>query len=287
MDVLIEFLKYIFLGAIQGVTEVLPVSSSGHVSVFQEIFSTDIDNSPFFLILLNFGSMIAVIYYLRKDLKVYWNSFFAFIFKGNRENEVKKNVCYLRNVFYGVIPILALGYFIDLLIRKYFTVNPLLIIGIGSLMTATILYVVRNHMEMHVNKDVKASDAWYIGFVQVISIMPGLSRLGVATAAGVNRKLSMDSALKFTFMMFIPISIATIFYQVISANFDAESMMQNFDFSNALHYLYYLIAFVVSIVATYFALKWIFIWFRKGKLAFFYIYNFVFGFITLFIGLNK
>ena len=287
MDVLIEFLKYIFLGAIQGVTEVLPVSSSGHVSVFQEIFSTDIDNSPFFLILLNFGSMIAVIYFLRKDLKVYWNAFFAYIFKRNRDKETRKHFCYIRNVFFGIIPILGLGYFLDLFIREYFLVNPLLIIGIGSLITATILYVVRNFTDMHVNKDVKASDAWYIGLMQVIAIFPGLSRLAVATAAGLKRKLSMDSALKFTFMMFIPISLATFFYQIVSVSFNLEAMMQNFDFSNYLNYFYYLISFIVSIIATYFALKWIFIWFRKGKLAFFYIYNFVFGFITLFIGLTK
>lgn len=286
MDVIIEFIKYILLGAIQGVTEVLPISSSGHVSVFQELFPADIDNSPFFLILLNFGSMIAVIFYLRKDLKVYLNSFFSFVFKNNREKEVRSNFCYIRNVFIGIIPILVLGYFVDLLIRNYFLINPLLIIGIGSLMTATILFVVRNYTEMHVNKDVKVSDAWFIGFVQVISVMPGLSRLGVATAAGVKRKLSMDSALKFTFMMFIPISVGTIFYQAISVNFDMNNMMQNFDFSNYLHYFYYLVAFAVSIVSTYYALKWIFIWFRKGKLAFFYIYNFVFGFITLFIGLS-
>jgi len=285
MEVLIEFLKYIFLGAIQGVTEVLPVSSSGHVSVFQELVPTDIDNSPFFLILLNFGSMIAVIYYLRKDLKVYFSDFFSYIFKGNREKEVKKNFSYFKNVLIGIIPILILGYFVDLLIRNYFLVNPLLIIGIGSLITATILYVVRNYTEMHVNTEVKTSDALFIGFVQVISVMPGLSRLGVSTAAGVKRKLSMDSALKFTFMMFIPISIATIFYQFISVNFDTQNMMQNFDFSNVLNYFYYIAAFIISIVSTYYALKWIFVWFRKGKLAFFYIYNFIFGFITLYMGL--
>lgn len=287
MEVLIEFIKYMLLGAIQGVTEVLPISSSGHVSVFQEIIPSEIDNSPFFLILLNFGSMLAVIYYLRKDLKVYFSDFFSYIFKGNRDKEVKKNFCYLRNVFIGILPILVLGYFVDLLIRNHFLVNPLLIIGIGSLITATILYVVRNYTEMHVNTEVKAKDALFIGFVQVISVMPGLSRLGVSTAAGVKRKLSMDSALKFTFMMFIPISIATIFYQVIAVNFNFEIMVQNFDFSNYLHYFYYITAFIISIVSTYFALNWIFIWFRKGKLAFFYIYNFIFGFITLFMGLSN
>ncbi|PKK94839.1 MAG: hypothetical protein CVV60_04415 [Tenericutes bacterium HGW-Tenericutes-5] len=286
MEVLIEFLKYIFLGAIQGVTEVLPVSSSGHVAVFQELVSTEIDNSPFFLILLNFGSVIAVIYYLRKDLKMYLKDSFSYIFKANREKEVKKNFLYVRNVFIGILPILVFGYFVDLLIRNYFVVNPLLIVGIGSLITATILYVVRNYTEMHVNTDVKSNDALFIGFVQVISVMPGLSRLGVATAAGVKRKLSMDSALKFTFMMLIPISLATTVYQFISFNFDTQNMMHNFDASNFLNYVYYFVAFIVSMVSTYYALKWIFIWFRKGKLAFFYIYNFIFGFITLFMGLS-
>ncbi len=286
MVFLFEIIKYIILGLIQGITEVLPVSSSGHVAFVQEVFKFDIDNSVFFLIILNLGSMIAVFYYLRKDIIEMLRDFLKYVFQKNREKIVVKSFCYIRNVIIGIIPLFIFGYFLNLLIYPFYESNPLIMIGIGSLATATILYVIRNVTNSNINKEFTGKDSFFIGIVQIISILPGLSRLGVTTAAGLHRKLSMDSALKFTFIMFIPISIGAIFQQVITAEFNPEQIVTSFDFTNVLHYIYYLSAFAVSIVTTYFALKWVFIWFRRGKLGFFYIYNFIFGFAALIIGIR-
>lgn len=287
MEILIEIIKYIILGAIQGFTEVLPISSSGHVAFVQEFIDLGIDNSVFFLIIINLGSMIAVVYYLRKDFKVLLVDSFDYIFKKKRNPEVVKSFCYSRNVVIGIIPIILVGYFFNLLINPFYVANPLVVIGVGSLFTATTLYVVRNVTNSNINRDISSSDSFYIGVFQVVSIIPGLSRLGVTTAAGLHRKLSMDSALRFTFIMFIPISIGSIFQLLLSTEFNPETITSSFDFSNYLHYIYYLSALAMSIVATYYALKWIFIWFRRGKLGFFYIYNFVFGFASIIIGITR
>ncbi|MDD4069141.1 MAG: undecaprenyl-diphosphate phosphatase [Candidatus Izemoplasmatales bacterium] len=287
MDIIIELLKYIFLGIVQGITEVLPISSSAHVTVIQELLLTDTDNSDFFLVILNFGSMIAVVYFLRKSICCYIEDFFKYTIKKNREESVVKSVRYLRNLFFGLLPMILVGYYLGVLFTTIDNRNPILIIGVGALMTATILYLIRNETNQHVNQDLTVRDSLFIGVLQLISILPGLSRLAVVTAAGVNRKLSMDSALKFAFLMFIPISIGSILQQFIQYRDDLSGMMTNFDFTNYLHYIYYFVGFTVSIFATYFALKWVFVLFRRGKLEFFYIYNLVFGLIALLIGISS
>lgn len=287
MEILIEMIKYIFLGAVQGITEVLPISSSGHVAFFQEILDLDIDSSVLFLIILNLGSMIAVIFFLRKDILELMVDFYKFVFKKNREKNIKKNFCYVRNVIIGIIPIGVLGFLLTDIVSDLYLEYTFLLIGIGSLLTATILYAVRNTTNANINLTFDGKDSFFIGVMQVFSIFPGLSRLGVTTAAGLNRKLSMDSALRFTFMMFIPISIGSILQQVIEYQFNPVNMVGGFDFFDFWHYLYYFLGFVTSIVLTYYALKLVFIWFRRGNLALFYIYNFIFGMIAIFIGVLR
>ena len=287
MERLIELIKYILFGAIQGVTEVLPISSSGHVTFAQEILNVKIDDSVFFLIVLNFGSMIAVIYYLRLEIKTYFCDFIKYIFKRSDDKIVKSNFLYVKNVIIGIIPLLFFGAIVVIYLDRYYHNNPLIFIALGSLMTATILFIVRNQTNQHVKTNITTRDSLFIGFLQVLALFPGLSRLGITTAAGVQRKLSMDSALKFSFMMFIPVSIATIFSQIFGSDFKFEDMMSNFDASNFWSYIYYFVGFIVSTFTTYFALKWVFILFRKGKLRFFYLYNLVFGIIVLIIAINR
>ena len=287
MEIFWEIIEYIVLGLIQGITEVLPMSSSGHVTFAREMFNTDIDNSVFFLIVLNLGSIISIAYYLRNDIKMYFMDFNSYVFKKNREKSVRNNFVYVRNVFIGILPIMIVGFFVSYFIQDIYDLNSLIFIGVGALMTATILFAVRKQTTFHVNRDFTARDSIFIGIMQVFALFPGLSRLGVVTAAGVHRKLSLDSALKFAFMMLIPISFATIFYTLLDANFNLSVMMSNFDTTSYWSYIYYTIGFFVSLVTTYFALKFVFILFRKGKLEFFYIYNFVFGVVVLFIAMNR
>ncbi|MDY0024083.1 MAG: undecaprenyl-diphosphate phosphatase [Candidatus Izemoplasmatales bacterium] len=286
MEILIELIKYIIFGIVQGVTEVLPVSSRGHVLFLDSIFRAGIGDNDFFVILLNLGSMIAVIYFLRKDVKLYFKDFYKYVIKKDRSKEIKHNYNYLRNVFIGIIPIFIVGATVTFVgLKDYSESISYVLIGLGALATATILFIVRNQMNEHVNKDVTSKSAFFIGVMQVLSVFPGLSRLGITTAAGVNRRLSMDSALKFAFMMFIPISIGAILSQFIAVNFDFSILLSDFIVNDIWTYFYYIISFIVSIFATYYSLKWVFIWFRKGKLTVFYLYNLLFGLIAIAYGL--
>ena len=78
---LLEIFKYIFLGALQGFTEPIPVSSSGHIFILKQIIDTGILNDLNFEIVVNFGSLIAIMYFYRKDILELLKSFFSYIFK--------------------------------------------------------------------------------------------------------------------------------------------------------------------------------------------------------------
>ena len=194
MEILIELIKYIIFGIVQGVTEVLPVSSRGHVLFLDSIFQAGIGDNDFFVILLNLGSMIAVIYFLRKDVKYCACNLYKYAFKKDRSTQIKKSYSYVKNIFIGIIPIFIVGAIVTLSgLKDYNESTSYVLIGLGALATATILFIVRNQMNEHVNKDVTSKSAFFIGVMQVLSVFPGLSRLGITTAAGVNRRLSKFS----------------------------------------------------------------------------------------------
>lgn len=286
MTIFMEFIRYIILGIVQGIFEVLPISSSAQVAFLQEIFELEVDTSSLFAIVLNFGSMIALIYFFKKDIKALIVDTFNYLFKNNREEGVKENFNYVLKLVIGVVPLVVFGYFLNLLIMPNYERNPFIFMGVGALMTATILYLVRNITNHHVGTKLSNKDAFIIGLVQVITIMPGLSRFGTTTAVGLKRKLSMDSALKFSFLMLIPISLGAVFQQFLLYEFNPELITQGFNTGSYLNYLYYFAALAASVVFTYIGLKWVYILFRRGNLTPFYIYNFIFGFVAIFIGIK-
>jgi undecaprenyl-diphosphatase len=283
MEILLELFKYILLGFIQGVTEVLPISSSGHVAFVKQFLSLDVDTNVLFLIILNLGSMVAVVYFLRKDVKELIVDSYRYVFKKVRTKEVNKNYQYIKDIIVAIIPIAFFGFLLSGAVSSLYDNYTFIAVGIGALATGTILYFVRNSTNANVNLNLTYKDSVFIGIVQTFALFPGLSRLGITTAAGLKRKISMDSILKFTFLMYIPISIGSIIQQCFSS--ENGALFSNLGVESAIEYLYYLIGFGVSLVTTYFALRLVFIWFRRGKLGFFYVYNFVFGFIALLIGL--
>ena len=286
MTIILEFIRYIVLGIIQGIFEVLPISSSAQVAFLQEMFKLEVDTSGLFAIILNFGSMIALIYFFRKEIKILIIDTFKYLFKKDQEESVKENFNYVFKLVIGIIPLVIFGYFLNLLIMPNYEKNPFIFMGVGALMTATILYLVRNITNYHVQTKLTNADAFVIGLIQVITIMPGLSRLGTTTAVGLKRKLSMDSELKLSFMILIPISLDAVFQQFLLHEFNPELITQGFDSANYLSYLYYFAAFTASVVFTNIGLKWIFILFRRGNLTPFYIYNFIFGFVAIIIGIK-
>ena len=284
MDI-VELLRYLLYGAIQGFFEVLPISSSGHVIFFKFVTNDDFITNNFFLFVVNFGSLLAIILFFRKTIYDLFCNAYKDVIKKEDNPEYRKSTKYLKNILIGIIPIGILGTILTA-IDFDFTGHSLVIVGIGALLTATILYLSRKRTDMFTSTKITHKKALYIGFFQVLALIPGVSRLAVSSTAGTHKELSYDTALRFSLMMYIPISIGTIIVSTILGINNFESFV-DIDTSNLYNYLYYFISFFMSYIGTIIALKFIFIITQKGNFRTFYLYNIVFGLIALIIGLMQ
>ena len=104
-------LKYIFLAIIQGLTEPLPISSSGHMFLFKSVFNTNMFNDLNYEIICNFGSFLAILFLFRKDVIILINDFLKFIFKKEKRNSTKNNFMYCIYVVISTIPVIITGFF--------------------------------------------------------------------------------------------------------------------------------------------------------------------------------
>lgn len=282
---IIELLKYIFLGLIQGLTEVLPISSSGHVALSQELLQITADEGILFLTLVNVGSLLAILYHFRKIIiKLIVDSWRYFF--GNRNNDENKgSFRYVLMIIVATIPTVLLGYTFSKKIDSIYHQYPMFVVGVGLLITATFLYTVRFAPNKHIRQEISLKDALVIGLVQPFSIFPGISRSGITTSTGLMRKTSMETSLTFSFMLYIPISIGSLVLFVIRWVLEPQAVQFGFDASSSFQSIYYLAAFIASFTATKISLKYIFKWFRQGKLIYFAIYTLILGLIALSIGI--
>ncbi len=280
---ILEFLKYLFLGIIQGFTEVIPVSSSGHVSIAQEILQIHTDEGLLFLILVNVGSLIALVYHFRKRIIELISGFMKFVFRKSTRDITRPHFEYGMMIVLATIPAGVVGVFFGDAIDSIYLDNRMLLVGVGLLVSATFLYIVRDASYVNGRQTVTFGDALSVGLFQMFGVLPGLSRNGITTSSGLLRKMSMETALVFSLLLSIPLSVGSIVvygYKIVNGG--AAGL--GFDSSNLYQYVYYFAAFLASLIATRFALKFIFIFFRRGRLVYFSLYLFAVGTIALIFG---
>lgn len=265
MENILLLLKYIFLGIIQGFTEPLPISSSGHLVIFQELFNLSIEGINFEII-VNTGSLIAIIIIFYKDIISLIRNSFLYIIK--KDNEYKNDFFYVVMLLIAVIPAGIIGFIFK---DSFDTISDnLWVVGVSLLITAIALSLVGKAAVENTNEELTFTDALVIGIFQVFALVPGISRSGSTMVGGLTRKIKFEDTMKFSFLLYIPISLAA-------------SMLSLFDLSNSedIFIAGYIGAFIVSIVTTYFAVKWFFKMVRKGNLKYFSIYCFIVGSLVI------
>jgi len=262
---LLHLLKYIFLGIIQGFTEPLPISSSGHLVIFEKLLHLDIGSDLNFEIIVNAGSLIAIVFIFRLDIWLLIKNSYFYIFK--KEKQHKKDFQYVLLLILAVIPAGLFGFLFKDFIET--TLKTLLTVGISLLITSVALYLVSKQAVTNTKTDITIKDAIIIGLFQVIALIPGISRSGSTMVGGLTRKIKFEDTMRFSFLLYIPISIATLFLGIL-----------DLDTSN-IFILGYVFAFIFSIVTTYIAVKWFFSMVRKGNLKYFSVYCLIVGVIVI------
>jgi undecaprenyl-diphosphatase len=279
MQEFVEALKYLLLGLIQGVTEVLPISSSGHVELSKFLLEMDFAENLMFLILVNTGSLLAFLVIYFKDLLRLVKDFFIYLKHPETREMTSPNFHFLLKLGVASIPAALVGVLFSDFIDQMLATYSILLSGVGLLLTATILYLIGYRRYRHGLSSISYKESFLIGLAQAVALVPGVSRSGMTTAVALKKGINIETALKFSFMMYIPISIGSIFLYLIKAALMEDSTSTLLPGSE--YVMYYLLAFVGAFIATFFAFKVIFNIFRTNKLKYFSYYCFVIGLLSI------
>ncbi len=255
-----NILIYTILGIIQGLTEPLPISSSGHIYLFKNIFNTNIFNTLNFEIISNFGSFIAIFIIFWPDIKELIVAFFQYIFKKDTRKDNLKKFKYCIYIILSTIPVGITGFIFKDKLENWYSINGL---AIAFLITALALFIVRNMKGTKSDFDITLKDAIIIGLFQAVTIIPGISRSGTVLVACLLCGLKRDAALKYTFILYFPVSIGTMLLGV-------SDLANTSELSSML--VPYLCGMIAAGIVTYFSYRWLSNWVKKGKLWKFSIY---------------
>ncbi|OZU90640.1 UDP pyrophosphate phosphatase [Virgibacillus indicus] len=267
MTELWTLLKYLILGLIQGFTEPIPISSSGHLIIFRELFNIEIKGLSF-EILVNFGSLIAVLLIYKNDIIRLIKNGLNFIFK--KDEEGKGDFQFIVFLVIATIPTGILG----LLFEDYIgeKLSGVAIVGYTLLITGVALWIIRNLRGRKGDGDLTVKDAIIVGLAQSVALIPGISRSGATIVAAMLLGMKQETALRFSFLLYIPVSLGITVLSItdIIGDPDFDTLM-----------IPYLIAFIASIIASFYALKWFINIMAKGNLKYFSFYCFIVGILVI------
>ncbi|WP_188207124.1 undecaprenyl-diphosphate phosphatase [Alkalibacillus aidingensis] len=267
MSDLIEIIQFFFLGLFQGFTEPIPISSSGHLLMLRSILDIDLPGVTFEAF-INFGSLIAVLIVYRKDILSLMINGTAFLFK--REEENRQEFYYLFLLFIATIPAGLIGVLFEDMIGSIF--DHVKLVGITLILTAIALWIIRNLKGYKDDAEMTIKDAIIIGFAQSIALLPGISRSGATIVAAMLVGLKRRSALKFSFLMYIPVSLGTMVFATNDVLSDPAISSQ---------FILYVIALIGAIFASYFALLFFINVMTSGNLKYFAYYCMGIGVLAL------
>ena len=181
-----ELLKYIFLGFIQGMTETIPVSSSGHLMLFKALLDVNVDFDTI-AILTNFGSLIAIIVLFWNDIVSLVKNFFNYLKTKDESSKTEYKYCFM--IVLGCIPAGLIG-----LLVSYFDVfekieNNIKIVGISLIITSILLFIIRNFKGKKDDGKIGVKEALTVGCFQILGLFPGISRSGSTIVGGMSQGL--------------------------------------------------------------------------------------------------
>jgi len=187
---MVSLLEALLLGALQGFTEWLPISSQGHLVIAQALLGVSVP--LMFDAALEAGTLLALLAYFRKDLWKILQSLLKLDFSSEYGRLIPL-------VVVGTVPIVIAGFLLRDAIAAIF--NSTMSVGLAMLFTGTILYVTKFSRG---ERAIGVKDALFVGVAQVLALVPGVSRSGITMASGLSRHVDRQKAFFFSFMLAIP-----------------------------------------------------------------------------------
>ncbi len=263
-----EWFEALILGLVQGLTEYLPVSSSGHLVIGSTLFGIKGDENLNFAIVVHIATVLSTLVVLWKEI--------IWIFKGLFKFQWNSETKYTINILISMIPILIVGLFFRDSVEAFFG-SGLTIIGCMLLVTALLLtfaYFAKPRHKEHISM----KDAFVIGLAQACAVLPGLSRSGSTIATGLLLGNKKETLAQFSFLMVIPPILGEALLDALKLiKGNAEVI------TSTIPTVSLVIGFLAAFVAGCFACKWMINIVKNGKLIYFAIYCAIIGIFTLFL----
>lgn len=261
-----EWFEALILGLIQGLTEFLPVSSSGHLQIFSALFGLQGEENLTFTVAVHAATVLSTIVILWKEVAILFKGFFTF--KYNDE------MAYVLKIFLSMIPVGIVGLFFKDYVEQLFG-SGLLIVGCMLLVTALLL-TFAYYAKPREKEKISYKDAFVIGLAQACAVMPGLSRSGSTIATGILLGNKKEVVAKFSFLMVLIPILGETFLDLIKGGFTEAG--------SGISTGVLLVGFVAAFVSGCFACRFMINIVKKGKLIWFAIYCAIAGILTIVLG---
>jgi len=268
-----KMLVVILLGIVQGLLEPIPVSSSGHIFIFKTILEKFREipvDTELFAILSNFGSLIAILIIFWKDIIKLIKSFFGYL--KTKDEKYKSDYKYCWYIVLATIPAGIMGLIVTKLDIFGKLEENIKFLGLMLVITAIFLFIVRKFSGTKTDKTMTLMDALTVGLFQVVALIPGISRSGSTLIGGMFRNLKREEAFRFSFMLYIPISCATMILGI-------KDLLDSTITTTIV--IYYLIGMVMAFIFTLLTVKWFSKIVKEGKLIYFSIYCLLVGILVI------
>ncbi|MDO5510936.1 MAG: undecaprenyl-diphosphate phosphatase [Weeksellaceae bacterium] len=255
-----EVVEAIIIGVVQGLTEFLPVSSSGHIELAEEILQVEQTESMIMTIVLHAATALSTVVVYRNDIWEIIRGFFKF--------EKNEQLWFVLKIILSMIPGALAGYFLEEWLETLFD-GQILLVGCMLLITAVLLYFA--DQAKNTNKDVSFRDAFIIGVSQMIAILPGISRSGATISTSVLLGNDRSRAARFSFLMVVPLILGAISKKLIDSGGVLEVSNGTALFAG------FMAAFISGIIAC----RWMIALVKKAKLTYFSIYCAIVGTLAI------
>ncbi|MFC2129325.1 undecaprenyl-diphosphate phosphatase [Bacteroidota bacterium] len=257
-----SLIESIVLGIIQGLTEFLPVSSSGHLEIGKALLNVELEENLSFTVMVHFATVLSTITVFFREIKIILIDVFKF-----RWNP---STIYLSKILLSMIPVLIVGVFFQDEVEALFTGNVVWV-GIALLGTALLLFLT-TFLKTDGHKKIPFGDAFIMGIAQALAVIPGLSRSGSTIATGLLLKNKKDEVAQFSFLMVLIPIIGAALMKIMQWT---DAPYENLE-------IFPLIAgLIAAYISGYLACRWMINIVKKGKLYWFAIYCAIIGIVSI------
>lgn len=265
-----SWFEALILGIVQGLTEYLPVSSSGHLAIGSALFGIEGEDNLTFTIVVHVATVFSTLVILWKEID--W------IFRGLFKFEMNNETRYVINILISMIPIGIVGVFLKDKVEAIFG-SGLLVVGCMLLVTAALL-AFSYYAKPRQKNNISMRDAFIIGLSQACAVLPGLSRSGTTIATGLLLGNNKAKLAQFSFLMVIPPILG-------EALLDVLKLVKGEEIGGDIPTLSLVVGFVAAFLSGCLACKWMINIVKKGKLIYFAVYCAIAGLITIACTLMK